>query len=67
MYGLSEKAVKLWSIYLSDRVQKLKTVNIYNKWAEMYFGVPQGSTMGLQLSNMFINDVSHCNYLVHIV
>ena len=45
--------------YLSNRKQRVKINDRYSSWKEILFGVPQGSTLGLLLFNIFICDMSY--------
>ena len=43
--------------YLTFRKQRTKVCSAYSKWARIKQGIPQGSILGLNLFNIFINDI----------
>ena len=43
--------------YLGNRHQRVKINNFYSSWAEILFGVLQGSILGPILSNIFLSDL----------
>ena len=43
--------------YLTNRLQRYKTINSFSEWTEISAGVSQGSTLGLLLFNILVNDI----------
>ena len=43
--------------YLTFRKQRTKVGSAYSKWSKIRRGIPQGSILGLNLFNIFINDI----------
>ena len=68
-YGIFSSACKLIAHYLHNRKQCVKTQYKRNAWSDVVKGVPQGSSLGPLLFNIFINGIfpldlpwSNCNY-----
>jgi hypothetical protein len=56
-YKFSNKAVKLLESYLCERTQRVNIQGITSDWATLTKGVPQGSVVGPQCFNVYINDL----------
>ena len=56
-YGLSLPACNLITDYLQNRNQRTKIGSIYSDWGDIISGVPQGSTLGPLLFNIFLCDL----------
>ena len=55
-YGLSRSACTLLASYLYKRKQRVKIGSLKSDWKELNKGVPQGSILGPQIANIFMND-----------
>ena len=56
-YGFDNDALKFIYSYLKGRKQRTKINSLYSSFAEILFGVPQGSILGLLLFNVYICDL----------
>ena len=56
-YGFDYLALKLIHIYLSDRKQRVRVNASFSEWANLDYGVPQGSVLGPELYNYNSNDL----------
>ncbi len=56
-YGFSNNSASLIHNYLSGRSQRVKIGSIVGDWMDLTKGTPQGSKLGPNLFNLFINDL----------
>ena len=56
-YGFHNSSLTFIYPYLSERKQRTKINSSLSCWAEILFGVPQGSILGLLLFNAYICDL----------
>ena len=56
-YGFSKKSLTHIYSYLSERKQRTKINGTFSSWADIIFGVPQGSIVGPLLFNINLNDI----------
>ena len=68
-YGFSLPPLRLVQSYLSNRKQRTKINSEFSSWEEILFAIPQGSTLGPLLFNIFLcdlffimNDVEFASY-----
>ena len=58
-YGFSQNSAKLIHNYLIGRKQRVKIGNTVGDWQDLVKGTPQGSKLGPNLWNLFINDLMY--------
>ena len=58
-YGSSFNTIKLNQSYLWERFRWVNINNNFSEWCKILLGVPQGSILGPQLFNKFINEIFH--------
>ena len=56
-YGLCNGSLNFLLDYLTFRKQRTKVGSAFSKWSKIRTGIPQGSILGLNLFNIFINDI----------
>ena len=57
VYGFGIKSVKLIQQCLSNSKQRVKVGNAYNSWKDIFYGIPQGSFLGLLIFNISLCDL----------
>ena len=55
-YGFTNNALNLINDYLTKRIQRTKIGECFSTWKDIIFGVPQGSTLGALIFNIYLND-----------
>ena len=56
-YGFDADALKFIYSYLKEKKQRTKINSLHSSFAEILFGVPQGSSLGPLLFNAYIYDL----------
>ena len=56
-YGLGNSSLNFLLDYLTFKEQRTKVGSAFSKWSKIRRGIPRGSILGLNLFNMFINDI----------
>ncbi len=56
-YHFGDGAIKLLESYRTNRFQRVKLSQAVSSWAKLNKGIPQGSVIGPQCFNVYINDL----------
>ena len=60
-YGFDTESLKLIRSYLTNSFQKPKVNTSFSRWSKLFLRVPQGSALGVNLFNIYINDLFYLN------
>ncbi len=66
-HGLSTNTCEFMSSYLNDRYQRVKITNVKCSWMPLQKGIPQGSSLGTFLFNIFMNNIFYFIELCDLV
>ena len=56
-YGFYYQSLRIMERFLSNRQQRTKISNAFNRYSKIIYGVPQGSLLGPLLFNIYISDI----------
>ena len=56
-YGFDYQSLRIMEIFLSNRQQRIKINNVFSRYLEIIYGVPQGSILGPLFFNVYICDI----------
>ena len=56
-YGFDYQSLRIMESFLSNRQQRAKVNNVFSRYSEIIYGVPQGSILGPLLFNVYICDI----------
>ena len=53
-YGFDYQSLRIMESFLSNKQQRTKINNVFSRYSEIIYGVPQGSILGPLLFNAYI-------------
>ena len=56
-YGFDYQSLRIMESFLSNRQQRTKINNVFSRYSQVIYGVPQGSILDPSLFNIYICDI----------